>query len=187
MPESQRFMVQLVPETQGTHRWRVPLSNPRKFRVINVVDGAGHETPFTLHGDQIIECSADLESSPLAEIELENPNGDIEAEKLQLEKEKARSEDRWRSRTYLFSIGSSILTAVVTLGVAMIARPSPSKSTLNLNSVRVCRDSLRRLPTLARLQNQTVQELSTAINRNVQDCDEILEELLTEAARRETK
>ena len=105
----------------------------------------------------------------------------------ELEKEKARSEDRWRSRTYLFSIGSSILTAAVTLGVAMIARPSPSKSTLNLDSVRFCRDSLRRLPTLAQLQNQTVPELSSAINRHVQDCDGILEALLTEAAKRDTK
>jgi hypothetical protein len=99
----------------------------------------------------------------------------------------AASEDRWRARTYLFSIGSAILTAVVALAVAWIAKPSHTGPTIHVDEVHTCRDSLQRLSTLTQLQNQTVTGLSTAINSHVSTCDSVLEGIILATAKQDSK
>lgn len=101
----------------------------------------------------------------------------LDEQKFSLERDKARSEDENRRRTLLWSVGSAVLTAVVTLGVAFINRggdAKPSSAGAPADAVQACRASLKRLPLLAKVSGQTVQALAEAIDRHEADCDEVL-------------
>src|SRR5262245_33385616 len=55
------------------------------------------------------------------------PQSELDEQKFSLERERARSEDENKRRTLLWSAGSAVLTAVVTLGVAYINKGGDSK------------------------------------------------------------
>ncbi len=85
---------------------------------------------------------------------LPRPNTDdseLDAQRLALDRQKIELDERWRHRTFLWTIGSAVLTAAVTIGVALIANGGQpgSRPDIAAGPVEACRDSLRRLSTLA--------------------------------------
>jgi hypothetical protein len=186
--QPQRIILALnrVPGREG--RWPIPIAKWPGFRIAEITDLSGNRvTGFTQQGDTVVYHSSQNVDQLLATVELEKPSGDIEAAKLDFERQKAASEDVWRGRTYFFSIGSAVLTAVVALAVAWIAKPSHTGPSIHVDEVHTCRDSLQRLGTLAQLQNQTVPGLSTAITSHVSTCDAVLEGLILAAAKEDAK
>jgi hypothetical protein len=188
MADTQRLTIQLDTVAGAPDRWSVPVSTWPGFRILDVRTEPGdHPVPFILDAGQIVYRLPDGESRPFASIEVESPTANIEASKLALEREKAKTEDIWRSRTYMFSIGSAVLTAAVTLAVAWIARPSHDAASFNVDAVQSCRDSLQRLSSLTQYRDQTVGNLSTAIKGHVDTCDGVLDSLISAAAKKDSK
>lgn len=109
----------------------------------------------------------------------------LEQQKLSFEKEKLALEDKWRRNTYVWSIASAFLTAAVTITVALIAVEGKTSKQPGVEiasgPVEACRDSLRRLDSLAAaVPNQTVAELREAIRRHTNQCDDVLVGILAE-------
>jgi hypothetical protein len=167
MAELQRITVKLERAAESTDHWKTALIRWPGFRVLTVsAAGRGATIPFTLDGEDIICSLPDGEACPLALVELKTPAEDVDASRLDLDREKQKTEDLWRSRIYLFSIGSALLTAVVTISVAIIARPSASTPAFDVDAVQSCRDSLQRLSTLPQLPGQTVDHVTaTAMSK----------------------
>jgi hypothetical protein len=187
MADTQRLTIQLEP-AGVPDRWSVPISGWPGFRILDVRRGPGGDpVPFVLDGGQIVYRLPQNEGRPFASVEVEAPTANIEAAKLAMEKEKTKTEDIWRSRTYGFSIGSAILTAAVTLGVAWIARPSHEGVSINVDGVQSCRDSLKQLTSLTQFQNQTIGNLSNAIKDHADTCDAVLGNLIDAAAKKDSK
>jgi hypothetical protein len=185
-PKRITLAINREPGTQG--RWPIPVAKWPGFRIAEISDLSGNRiTGFTQEGDAVVYGGPQNVDQLLATVELEEPRGDIEAAKLDFERQKAASEDVWRGRTYFFSIGSAILTALVALAVAWIAKPSHTGLAIHVDEVHACRDSLQRLGTLAQLQNQTLAGLSTAISGHVSTCDSVLEGIILATAREDTK
>lgn len=108
---------------------------------------------------------------------------EIEAAKLAFEQDKLELGERWRRRTYLWTIASGLLTAAVTMGVAWVSTNSGSQdptSTIAVGPIEACRDSLRRLDTLALAQGQTLRDLAKAIGHHKETCDDVLVTLINE-------
>lgn len=167
-----------------TDRWTLPALESSSFHLKNLLDDSGNSVTLLAQEGKSIRAIPVADGARLyALVEIDPPDKDIEAAKLALDREKAKSEEYWRSRTYLFTIGSALLTAIVTITVALIARPSPSPAQINLDAVVACHDSLERLPPLARLKDQTVDGLATAIDGHVQACDGLLQDLTRKAAK----
>lgn len=161
MTARQRITIELRREPQSKNRWPVPLYSWPGFQISGITDGSGNPvTDFTQREGVVVYSPPRSIDRLFAAVELDTPGVDVEAAKLEFERSKAATEDSWRIRTYLFSIGSAVLTAVVTLGVALIARPSHANAGINVDEVHACRDSLQRLPTLAQLNGQTLQGLA---------------------------
>jgi len=170
------------------NRWSTAMSSWPAFRVIEVRSTpTGPAVPFSIEGQNVLFQSPQSDAVPFAVVEVENPLSSIENAKLALEQAKAKSEDHWRSRTYLFTIGSALLTALVTISVALISRPTHDGISIDVDAVHSCRESLQRLSSLTRFQDQTVGNLSSAIRNHVTTCDTVLEGLITSAAKRDSK
>jgi hypothetical protein len=184
MAQPQVVTIRLERQTGAADRWSLPALEWSSFHLKNLLDDSGNSVPLLAQDGSSLRATPRGDSARLyALVEIDPPDKDIEAAKLALEREKAKSEDYWRSRTYLFTIGSALLTAIVTITVALIARPSPSVPQINLDAVVACHDSLQRLPTLARLKDQTADGLATAIDGHVQACDGLLQDLTRKAAK----
>jgi hypothetical protein len=111
------------------------------------------------------------------------PPSDLEMQKLAFEKEKNVIEDRWKKKTFLWSIVATIIGSAVSVTIAIISSgskassPQPQLPNITSAVVENCRLSLQRLATLAMRENQTVVNLRDAIGRHVTDCDQILIEM----------
>ena len=189
MTEQPKRVTIAIKREPGTEdRWPIPLSKWPGFRIAEISDFSGNRIAgFTQEGGAVVFKSPQNVDQLLATVNLEDPNKDIEAAKLDFERQKATSDDAWRGRTYLFSIGSAILTAAVTLAGAWIARPSHTGPAIHVDEVHACRDSLQRLSTIAQIQNQTLSGLSIAISGHVSTCDSVLEGLILAAAKADSK
>jgi hypothetical protein len=188
MEQPKRITIAIKRDPGTEDRWPVPVSGWPGFRVAEITDLSGNRiSGFSQADGAVVYRSPQNVDQLLAAVDLDQPSSDIEAAKLDFERQKAASEDKWRARTYLFSIGSAILTAVVALAVAWIAKPSHTGPTLHVDEVHACRDSLQRLSTLTQLQNQTVTGLSTAIGSHVSTCDSVLEGIILAAAKQDSK
>ncbi len=188
MGDTKRITIQLDPVAGTSDRWSAAISSWPGFRVLEVRTCSSTQTvPFTQEGGQVVHLLDQGENGLFALIEVESPTESIEAAKLDLDRARAKTEDLWRGRTYGFSIGSAVLTAIVSITVAMIARPPKVPTRIDVDAVHSCRDSLQRLSTLTHLQAQTVGGLSSAIGNHVGTCDPVLEGLITTAAKAEAK
>lgn len=188
MTSRQRITLELRREQESKDRWPVPLYNWPGFQISEITDLSGNRiTDFTERNGVVVYRPPRAIERLFAAVDLEPPSADIESAKLEFERSKAATEDRWRVRTYLFSIGSAVLTALVTLGVAFMARPSHASPTLNVDALHACRDSVQRLSTLTQLNGQTLQGLSNAVNNHVTTCDPVLEGLIESAAKADAK
>lgn len=184
MAQPQILKVQIERQPGTTDSWTLPVLEWAGFRLKGLVDSSGNNVTLLGQQGSSLRLPPTVEGADLyALVEINPPEKDIETAKLELEKEKAKSEDYWRSRTYLFSFVSAILTAIVTISVAVIAKPSSSTAEINLDAVVACHDSLERLNTLVRLKDQTVQGLATGIDGHVQACDGLLQDLTRKAAK----
>jgi hypothetical protein len=103
---------------------------------------------------------------------------DIEARKLELEREKAASDDRWRKRTLWFSIGSAVLSAIIALSVAFIAKPSPFKPNIDVARVQDCRNSVKRLVDFTKRIDANKTTLSQAIEQHANTCEQVLDDVI---------
>jgi hypothetical protein len=189
MMEQLRHITLAINREPGTpDRWPIPVAEWPGFRIAEITDLSHNRiTSFTQEGGAVVYQSPQNVDQLLATVDLREPDNDIEATKLDFERQKAASEDVWRGRTYFFSIGSAILTAAVTLGVAWMAKPSHTGPAIHVDEVHACRDSLQRLGTLAQLQNQTLPGLSAAVSGHVSTCDSVLEGIILAAAKEEPK
>jgi hypothetical protein len=188
MADVEQISIKLDAVPGMANRWSTVTSSWPGFRVIEVRDSpTGPAVPFSIEGKNVLFQSPQSDTVPFALVEVENPVSNIENAKLALEQAKAQSEDRWRSRTYMFTIASALLTALVTITVALIARPAHDGVSIDVDAVHSCRDSLQRLSSLTRFQDQTVGNLSSAIGNHVTTCDQVLEGLITSAAKRDSK
>jgi hypothetical protein len=107
------------------------------------------------------------------------PSSDLEAQKLEFEKEKQSLEEQWRKRTFIWSISSTLLGAVVAIAVPLVSSGGKdAKPHVSLDAVVACRTSLQRLPTLANSQGQTVDNLKTVIAKHDVDCDQVLVDMI---------
>ena len=184
MPQ-QRLTIELDRAAGSTDHWVLPLTEWPGFHLAYVADLSGTPMSYTLqNGNIVVASDADR---LLATVDVDPPPEDIEAAKLEFERAKAGTEDEWRKRTYLFSIGSAVLTAIVTISVALIARPSHSTPAINVDAVHGCRDSLQRLSTLSQIKGQTVHNLATAIANHSSTCDAVLQGLIDQAAKGDSK
>lgn len=188
MAEKRRVTVQLDPVPGTVDRWSTALSTWPGFQIIEVKPVAnGGTLSFTQNNGEIV-CSLETRSKGLlAQVEVDDPAVSVEAARLELDRAKAKTEDLWRGRTLWFSIGSAILTAVVSVTLALIARPAKPNVRIDVDAVHSCRDSLQRLSTLSRLPNETVVDLSSAIGSHVNTCDAVLEGLIVSAAKSNNK
>jgi hypothetical protein len=188
MGQSQRITIEIrrAPETKD--RWTIPIANWPGFHVAQISDISGNVIAAFTQEDGVIVCRPDAETARLfATVDLDQPPKDIEAANLEFERAKAASDDQWRMRTYAFSVGSAVLAAIVTIGVALITRPSHATASINIDSVHACRDSLQRLSTLAQLKGQTLEGLATAVGNHSATCDPTLEGLIETVAKGDSK
>jgi hypothetical protein len=182
MAQSQTVTIEMQRQLTTADRWILPVLEWSGYRLKKLLDASGNTVTLLAQAGSSIQVPQNDYARLYAVVEIDPPDNDVEAAKLDLEREKAKSEDYWRGRTYLFSIGSAILAAIVTITVAVLARPSQSPSQINIDAVTACHDSLQRLPTLAQIKNQTVEGLTTAIESHVQSCDSVLQDLTRKAA-----
>ncbi|MBB5057420.1 hypothetical protein HDF16_002126 [Granulicella aggregans] len=188
MADLEQISVKLDAVAGMANRWSTALSSWPGFRVIEVRNSpTGPAVAFSIEGQNLLVQSPQPDAVPYALVEVENPASSLENAKLTLEQAKAKSEDHWRARTYLFTIVSALLTAVVTISVALISRPSHDGVSIDVDALHSCRESLQRLSSLSRFQDQTVSNLSSAIGSHVTTCDPVLENLITSAAKRDSK
>lgn len=188
MADMKRLSIWLEPMAGTRDRWSVPVSDWPGFHVLEVRSGTtGPLSPFSLEGDVIACQVTDPDRRAVALIEVESPATNIEAAQLALDQAKAKTEDIWRSRTYLFSIGSALLTAVVTITVALITRPSHDGVSFDVDAVRSCRDNFHVLSMLPEIKDQNVANLSTAIRNHVNTCEPVLQGLLDAASKKDGK
>ena len=135
-------------------------------------DGNGHAPSGVFPSFAVVEVPGDLTQPSV-----------LEAEKLKLEREKMLLAEQGARRNWIWGIGGAVLTAVVTLCVALINKPAdrvaPIGPVLNADTVAACRDSLQRLPLLAKTTSQTVGELAQAIDVHVQQCDGLLVQVMS--------
>jgi len=103
---------------------------------------------------------------------------DLQAAMLELERQKGQSENLWRKRTYGFTIASALLTAAISISVALIARPSASKPSIDVAAVRACRDSVDRLSDSTQQVSATKDTLSQAIGRHAAICGPVLDDVI---------
>jgi hypothetical protein len=175
-----RFSVQVTADPQDpAKRFSGAFKLPGvRLTGTQTVDGIHADGPILRDGALVVP--SDGAAIAFATLEVPGdlvPQSALDEQKFSLEKEKARSEDANRRRTLLWSAGSAVLTAVVTLGVAYINKggdAKPSAGGAPADAVQACRASLKRLPLLARANGQTVQALAEAIDRHEADCDEVL-------------
>ena len=103
-----------------------------------------------------------------------------------LEEAKLALEEKWRRRTFVWTIASVLITAAVSVSIAIIQLDEPDGGRFPegvvAGKIQECRDSLQRLETLANVPGQTVVKLKEAVNRHEQACDETLIDILAEAA-----
>jgi len=103
-----------------------------------------------------------------------------------LEEAKLALEEKWRRRTFVWTIASALITAAVSVSIAVIQLDEPDGGRFPegvvAGKIQECRDSLQRLETLANVPGQTVVKLKEAVNRHEQACDETLIDILAEAA-----
>lgn len=106
----------------------------------------------------------------------------IEEAKLELESQKLELDDKWRKKTYVWTIFSALLTAAVTLSIPLLSGNSSSTKSVSLSAgpVENCLDSLKRINTLGNIVGQTIPELSNAIQIHVGHCNGVLDTLVEE-------
>ena len=97
-----------------------------------------------------------------------------------LEEAKVALEEKWRRRTFVWTIASALITAAVSVSIAIIQLDESDG--IVAGKIQECRDSLQRLESLANISGQTVVNLQDAVNRHKQACDETLIDILAEAA-----
>ena len=105
----------------------------------------------------------------------------LEDQRLELERQKIKLEEKWRRNTYIWSILSGLLSAGVGVAVALIAAQARSSGPTGFetaaSALGACRDSLARLETLTTLEGQTTENLGTAIRAHNEVCDGALASL----------
>jgi hypothetical protein len=184
-----RITLALNREPGRQDRWPIPVTQWPGFRIVEITDLRGARVGNFVREDGGVVCrSPQAVDQLLATVELEQPNNDLETAKLNFQRHQAATENIWRGRTYFFSIGSAILTAVVALTVAWMSRP-PTRTGVSIpvDTVHACRDSLQRLSTFAQLQNRTIAGLSAAIDGHVTTCDSVLQGMILAAAKENSK
>lgn len=106
---------------------------------------------------------------------------EIEAAKLDLEKQKLVLEDKWKKRTYVWTILSALLTAGVTLTIAFFpAKETKKQVSLQVGPVENCLNSLKRTDTLSKLGDQELPALVNAVQIHVGNCEGVLQTLVDE-------
>ncbi|WP_437311830.1 hypothetical protein [Sorangium sp. So ce388] len=84
----------------------------------------------------------------------------VEQQKLELEKDKLSSENRWKRNTMLAGVFATIVTALTTYTVSTRQLPAPCKQ--SLSSLRAAASSS--------LTNQTLDKLRDAVERHAAAC-----------------
>jgi hypothetical protein len=93
-------------------------------------------------------------------------------------------EEKWKRRTYIWTILSALLAAGVALTVPLISSSGSAGRSLDIATgpIENCLSSLKRLETLSVLQDQTVTNLSNAIRLHGEQCEGVLDAILAELA-----
>lgn len=188
--ERRRITVELEAATGGANGWTSDVLLISGAHVERILSAGGEDGGSFTVQDGIICAESDIIPPLCAVVSLPadlQSKAQEETEKLNFERAKFGLEEKWKRRTFLWTIASALLTAGVAVAVALIGVSGGSKdgSTLTVASgpVQSCRDSLKRLTTLADVSGQTVPALGEAISRHEETCDEILVDVLAEIGR----
>ena len=181
--DKQEFSIALERVDGSPRRWRSGALALPQARVKSVRDIQGNLLSFAPAEDGI---AIDSDAEGPLEARLEVAGSLLSREDI--ERQKLEYEERGRRSTFLWSIGSGVLTAAVTLGIALVNRPSPPraeqvKAPLNFAELDQCRDSLERVATLANLQDQTLEDLRKLIRSHDEACRDRLEAALASLRR----
>lgn len=180
------FSTNLAMDASKSGRWVSDALKLPGAKLAKVSDSAGMPLRGYELSDGAVIGTGFQPDSCVAVVEVPSdlmPHSAIEKAKLDLEREKLVLEEANRKRTWAWSIGSAVLTAAVTITVALVSKSESSASSSRVTgpatgAIEDCRTSLRRLPLLARTSGQTVVALSEAINRHEVECDEVLVKML---------
>ena len=171
-------------QTGSVNKWIFPLASRSNAKILSIVASSGEIVDPFQTDDTFIVASVDPSVKSVkvtVELTLES---DLEGQKLLLERTKVEIDEHWKKRAFLFSVGSALLTAGVSIAIAFsgaLKKVDPGKPQVSEAAARTCRDSLKRLPTLARLNGQTVQSLGEAIQRHDELCSDVLVDVLAGA------
>ena len=161
------------------------LSGARIEKVLST--GNEMDRPFTVENGVVVVARDDATLPLRAVVSLPadlQAKVDDAAAMLSFDTAKLELEEKWKRRTFTWTIASAILTAVVAVTVALIGAGSGSKEppglTVASGPVQSCRDSLKRLATLADVSGQTLSTLGAAVKRHEETCDEVLVDVLAE-------
>ena len=102
---------------------------------------------------------------------------EVQKAKDLVERERIVSEERAGRRTFWVSVTTAVISAVATIGVALIAHigGGGTSGAKTYKDLVECRESLNRLGTLAGNQQQTLNSLRDAVGRSIDSCSERLE------------
>jgi hypothetical protein len=103
---------------------------------------------------------------------------DLEQQKLEFEREKQSIAEKWQRRTFVWTIISALLGLVATIGGQALLKSKPEGIGVSVGQIEGCRNSLRRLVTLAVLPGQSVTDLGQAIRQHDATCDDLLVKLI---------
>jgi len=180
------FSTNLTADPGRTGRWVSDALKLPGAQLVKVNDSSGIPLRGYDLSDGAVTGSGQSPEGCVATLEVPAnlvPHSALEQARFDLERDKLLLEEANRKRTWLWSISSAVLTAAVTLAVALMSRSGPAASPISFSgptaeAIEACRASLRRLPLLARSSGQTVVALSEAVGRHEAECDEVLVKML---------
>ena len=183
MNGKRKFLIALEPVEGQAGRWYSGALGLPQARVMSVRTNLGELVHFA-PDDQGIAIVGTTANQLEAHIEVASDllsQEDIERQKLEYE-------ERGRRNTFLWSIGSGLLTAAVTLGVAWVNKPAvqhgkQTSAPPSFADLDQCRDSLERLSTLASNEDQILEDIRKLVRSHDEACRDRLEAALASLRR----
>ena len=177
--KSLTFKVQVEPIAGLSGQWSSAAFKLPGVRLVRAQRPDGSSADELTINEGKLTTSVLAEAFTTATIEVPDDlvtRGKLEEQKFDLEQERLRNEQANQKRTFVWSIGSALLSAAVALVISFNAKPNSSLTVAGpaLDAVEGCRSSIKRLSLLARTPTQTVQTLADAIDRNEAACDDVL-------------
>lgn len=185
MADPLRIVAVLDPIDGSPGLWTSPALTLPGAKTTRITDDHGADIP----GASLMQGAVMLPSTiRRAFASLTVPDGllskeDVEARKLDFERDKQSSAELWQRRTFMWTIASAFLTLLVTLGGQTILKGSNPGLGIAVDELDTCRNSLKRTVLLAGQAGETVGTLTAAVRQHDAACDGLLVTLIGKADR----